>query len=208
MKKIMLLTAGIVLVLSMVLSPAVALAGPPTQPDYGNWNPTGLDLPPAMEDWGLEKALPSSSAPGGEVHIVTDLLAGDGEGWVTFWCQSKVGFQYNIGTTGLDPLSEYSVNAYGVQILIVPEGTPGAVELEPGLWVDFSTLTPVALDLGTFKTDANGRGGVKGVTKLPSGYVYEVAVVVFDGDGVPVLEPGLNPPPFPPTPDTNGFIVY
>ncbi len=205
MKKTMLVAVGIAVIL-MVLSPVAVLAGPPSPPDYGRYNPTDLPGQPP-EEWGVEKAIPSPSAPEGAVRIITDLLAGEGDGWVTFWCQSRLGFQYNIGVTGLDGLSRYSINASGGQILIVPEDTPGAVELEPGLWVDFSTLTPVELYLGTFKTDANGRGGVNGVTKLSSGYVYEVAVVVSDSDGVPVLGPADSPPPFT-GPDTNGFIVY
>lgn len=207
MKKIILVVAGIILL--MALSPAVALAGPPSPPDYGKYNPTDQPGQPP-EEWGVEKVIPIPSAPGGVVRIITDLLTGiesDATGWVTFWCQSNLGFQYNIGVIGLDELSRYSVEASGGQILIVPEGTPGAFELEQGLWVDFSTLTPVELDLGTFKTDANGKGGVNGVTKLPSGYVYEVAVVVSDSNGIPVLGPADSPPPFT-GPDTNGFIVY
>jgi hypothetical protein len=207
MKKIIIVVATIILLTA--LAPAVVLAGPPSPPDYGTYNPTKQpDQPP--EEWGVEKVIPIPSAPGGVVRIITDLLAAidsDASGWVTFWCQSHLGFQYNIGATGLDRLSRYSVEASGVQILIVPVGTPGGTELEPGIWVDFSTLTPITLDLGTFMTDANGRGGVNGVNKLPSGYVYEVAVVVSDSNGVPILGPAESPPPMS-GPDTNGFIVY
>ncbi len=193
--------AIIIAVIAINVFAGAVLAGSPSPPDYGNWNPTGLDLPPIMEEWGLEKALPSSSAPGGEVHIVTDPLVGveSADGWITFWCQSKIGLQYNVGATGLNPLSRYSVQAIGIQATIVPPGTPGAIELGEGLFI----LIPpnqIEIDLGSFKTDANGQGGVKGVEKLPSGYLYEVGTIVFDGDGIPVL--------WSPADDTNGFIVY
>ncbi|MCJ7807230.1 MAG: hypothetical protein MUP73_00670 [Dehalococcoidia bacterium] len=218
MKKIItLVVAGIVLL--MALSPAIALAGPPSPPDYGKYNPTDQPGQPP-EEWGVEKVIPSPSAPGGAVRIITDPLVGlvgtdvpAATGWVTFWCQSKIGFKYNIGTIGLNRLSKYGVTAYGVQIQVVPPGTAGAIEIEPGLWVLLSTSTPVELDLGTFRTDANGSGGVKGVSRLSAGYVYDLTVEVSDGV-TKVLEPGLMLLPSPPNPpntwgpDTNGFTVY
>ena len=198
MKKLVLVLVGVVVLVA--LSTTAAFAGPPSPPDYGTYNPVGLpDQPP--EIWGVEKVIPSHSAPGGAVRIITDPLVGDATGWVTFWCQSKLGFQYNIGAVGLNPLTRYSVKAYGIQIQIVPLGTAGATEIEPGLWVDFTTLTPIEpLDLGTFKTDANGLGGVKGVERLADGYVYDVGTVISDTDGVPLL--------WSPGDDTNGFTVY
>jgi len=197
MKRLMLSVAAISLL--MALSPAVALAGPPSPPDYGNYNPLDLLGPP--ESWGVEKILPSL-APGGQTHIVTDPLIGlpSASGWVTFWCQSKVGFQHNIGATGLEPLSRYSVRAFGIQALIVPPGTPGAIDTGAGFWILLSSISPIELDLGAFKTDANGMGGVKGAAQLPAGYAYDVGTVVFDGAGVPVL--------WSPADDPNGFIVY
>jgi hypothetical protein len=214
-KKIMLVLAGIALLI--VLSPAtVVLAGSPNPPDYGKYNPTDQPGQPP-EEWGVEKVIPIPSAPGGVARIITDPLVGIGSpatGWVTFWCQSNLGFQYNIGVKGLDRLSTYGVRAWGAQIEIVPgPGVYPIVELEPGLWVDLSTTIYIELDLGTFKSDANGLGGVKGVSKLPSGYIYNVAVVVSNSNGVPVLSAAYYPPspgpfPYPPTEDTNGFIVY
>jgi hypothetical protein len=200
MKKTMLVAVGIALILT-ALSPMAVLAGPPSPPDYGTYNPADLPGQPP-EEWGVEKVIPSPSIPGGAVRIITDPLVGipPADGLVTFWCQSRLGFQYNIGATGLDPVSTYSVKAYGVQIIIVTEDTPGAVEIEPDLWVDFSTLTPLELDLGTFRTDANGSGGIKGVAKQSAGYVYDVGTVISDADGTPVL--------WSPSDDTNGFIVY
>lgn len=195
MKRLMLAVATISLL--MALSPAVALAGPPSPPDYGNYNPLGLVGPP--ESWGVEKILPSL-APGGQTHIVTDPLIGpSASGWVTFWCQSKVGFQYNIGATGLNPLSRYSVRAFGIQAIIVPPGTPDAIDTGEGFWI---LIVDPALDLnlGKFMTDANGLGGVKGVAQLPAGYLYDVGTVVFDGAGIPVL--------WSPADDPNGFLVY
>jgi len=198
MKKILLVIYGIMLL--MALSSATVLAGPTSPPDYGKYNPHNLLAPP--EDWGVEKVLPSH-APGGQTHIITDPLVGsDANGWVTFWCQSKIGFQYNIGTySGLNPLSKYSVRAHGVKIQIVPAGTPGGIDTHEGFWIDPTTLTVIEpLELGAFRTDANGLGGVKGVVKLQSGWLYDVGTVVSDIDGHSVL--------WSPADDTNGFIVY
>ncbi len=200
MKKTMFVAVGIALILTALSSVAV-VAGPSSPPNYGKYNPADLPAQPP-EEWGVEKVIPSPSAPGGATRIVTDPLEGlpTADGWVTFWCQSRLGFQYNTGATGLDPLSTYSVKAYGVQIQIVPPGTAGAIEIEPGLWILPSTALSIELDLGTFKTDANGSGGVKGVAQLPAGYAYDVGTVVANADGVPVL--------WSPADDTNGFIVY
>ncbi len=199
MKKTMLVAVGIALLLTALSSVAV-IAGPSSAPNYGRYNPANLpDQPP--EEWGVEKVIPSPSTPGGAVRIITDPLEGPtADGWVTFWCQSRLGFQYDIGATGLDRLSTYSVNAYGVQIQIVPPGTEDAVEIEPGLWILPSTAVPIELDLGTFRTDANGLGGVKGVSRLLAGYVYDVETVISDAGDTPVL--------WSPEDDTNGFTVY
>lgn len=195
------LVAVVIALISTALSSVAVVAGPPSPPDYGKYNPTDLPSQPP-EEWGVEKVIPSPSAPGGAVRIITDPLEGllPADGWVTFWCQSRLGFQYNIGATGLDPVSTYSVKAHGVQIQIVPPGTAGAIEIEPGLWILPSTTLPIELDLGTFRTDANGSGGVKGVSRLPAGYAYDVGTVIADADGDPVL--------WSPGDDTNGFIVY
>ncbi len=194
-----LIAVGIALILTALTSVTV-LAGPPSPPDYGRYNPADLPGQPP-EEWGVEKVIPSPSTPGGAVRIITDPLEGPtAEGWVTFWCQSRLGFQYNIGATGLDPVSTYSVNAYGVQIEIVPPGTAGAVEIEPGLWILPSTAVPIELDLGTFRADGNGSGGVKGVSRLSAGYVYDVLTVISDANDTPVL--------WSPDDDTNGFVVY
>jgi len=179
------------------LSWDTALAGAPTPPDYGQYNPQDLPGPP--EEWGVEKILPSL-APGGQTRIITDPLVGDAaaSGWVTFWCQSTIGFQYNIGTTGLDPLSKYSVHADGIKAVVVAPGTPGAIDTGEGFWI--LIVDTVELHLGTFQTDANGLGGVKGMAKLPTGYVYSVGTVVHDSDDLPVL--------WSPADDPNGFSVY
>jgi hypothetical protein len=208
MKKIKLLLAGIAFLLALAPATGV-LAGSPTSPDYGQYNPTGQpDQPP--ESWGVEKVIPIPSAPGGVVRIITDLLAGiesDATGWVTFWCQSTKGFQYNIGTVGLNPLSTYTVHASGIQAEVVAPNTPGSNYIpSEGIWI--IVIDPALdLDLGSFKTDANGLGGVKGVYKLAAGYLYVVGVVVYDNNDAPVLGPAESPPPMS-GPDTNGFIVY
>ncbi len=198
MKRLSFAVLGIVLL--MALSATAALAGPSAPPNYGTYNPLGLTGQPP-EEWGVEKIIPISSAPGGVARIITDPLVGDSpaSGWVTFWCQSGIGFQHNVGATGLNPLSSYSVHAMGAQLAIVAPFTPGAIYV-PGedLWLLF--VGPIHLDLGTFMTDANGLGGVRGMAQLPAGYVYDVGTVVFDSGGVPVL--------WSPAGDTNGFVVY
>jgi hypothetical protein len=200
MKKTMLLAVGIALILTALSSVAV-VAGPSSPPDYGRYNPANLPGQPP-EEWGVEKVIPSPSTPGGAVRIITDPLVGPppADGWVTFRCQSRLGFQYNIGATGLNPVSRYSVRAEGVRFEFVLEPTGGAIEIEPGLWILPWTLAPVELDLGTFRTDANGSGGVRGVSRLPAGYAYDVGTVISNADGDPVL--------WSPIDDTNGFIVY
>ena len=202
MKKRVVLAIVLGTILSLTTSSAV-FAGSPSPPDYGIPNPIDLE---GVGDW-VEKALPST-------HIVTDPLSPvedgpDAEGWVTFWCESTLGFQYNIGTTGLERLSWYSVKTYGVKLQIVSEGTPDAVEIEDGLWVLWPPVVMEPLDLGTFKTDVNGSGGVRGVARLQGGYAYMIWGQIFDISGDPVLV--LESPPGPDWPgpgDPNGFLVY
>jgi hypothetical protein len=196
-KKIMLLVLGVVLLIA--LSPAVVFAGPPSPPDFGNYNP--LDLPGPPESWGVEKIIPPLSAPGGSVHIITDPLEAtgidpDATGWVTFWCQSKIGFHYHIGASGLDPLSRYSVRAFGIQAIVVPPGTPGAIDTGEGFWI--LIVGSLDLDLGAFKTDANGLGTVRGIEKLANGF-YGLVVEVTDAGGDIVLDSSA---------DDQGFLVY
>ena len=197
-KKILLLVLGLVLLLT--LFPATVLAGPPEGPNYGKNDPHELwdtEFPfGTPEEIGLEKIQPSSSAPGGEVHIVTDPLAEVGTerlvyaGWVTFWCQSKIGFQYNIGTE-LDDLSRYIVEAQPLDEFFQDEGDP--------------------IVLGSFQTDVNGMGGVRGVHKLEDGpYEFEVRVYEYDDDtkGDQVLEAGREIVPIFQPIDYIGFVVY
>jgi hypothetical protein len=200
MRKTMLMALGLAFLLT-ALSSAAVLAGPSSPPDYGKYNPANLPGQPP-EEWGVEKVIPLPVAPGGAVRIITDPLIGSApaDGWVTFWCQSHLGFQYNIGAAGLDPISTYSVEADGVQIQIVAPGTVGAIEVEPGLWILPSSALPIELGLGTFVTDANGSGGVKGVARLPAGYVYDITTVISNSDDEPILSSPYD--------DTNEFIVY
>jgi len=219
MKKIMLLIAVVVLV--MALSPATALAGPPTPPKYGKWNPIPELVPPppplppgwTWETLGVEKVKPLHGVPTGEsVRIIKDPLTDPGAvevpdpppGWVSFWCQSNIGFQYHIGANGLDPNSTYTVTS-SMDILrpaiVVDPGPPvvyepGAFEFEPGFFV--VKIGEVSLDLGTLHTDANGLGSVQGIEKLAPG-LYELVVEVIDGDDNPILDGELDP---------QGFMVY
>jgi flagellar basal body-associated protein FliL len=92
-KRIMLLIAATVLL--MALSTTVVFAGSASPPNYGKVDPVGIwpsYMPPLSELTGVEKVFPSSPAPGGQIHIITDplIVVGDdtdASGWVTFWCQ-------------------------------------------------------------------------------------------------------------------------
>jgi hypothetical protein len=108
-------------------------------------------LNPVLDAGGVGKCLPATipwSSDG--VRVVTDPLVGTGAaaGWVTFWCQSTMGFRFSVGVVGLAPNSVYEVTATG----------------------GFGTIA-------TLHTDANGSGIVGGIVKLPAGG-YEVAVSV------------------------------
>jgi len=204
-KKIVFLIAATVLLLA--LSTTVVFAGSASPPNYGKVDPVGIwpsYMPPLSALTGVEKVFPSSPAPGGQIHIITDPLIpvgddADASGWVTFWCQSQIGFQYNIGATGLDPLSRYSVEANGIKGQIVPPSTPGAIDSGEGFY--YVVVDPAYhLDLGILKADANGLGGVKGVIQLESGCLYILWTAVRDSSGALVLGSPVD--------DPNAFVVY
>jgi hypothetical protein len=205
-KKIMLVAVGIILLLALSSTPV--LAGSPNPPNYGTVDPVKIwpsYLPPLTDPSmsGVEKVIPIPNAPGGQVHIITDPLVlvddeGDASGWVTFWCQSQIGFQYNIGATGLNRLSTYQVYSAGFDYLLAAEGDEGAVYIGEGMWG--IPQPPLGLDLGTLKTDADGSGGVKGVAKLSSGHIYILWTIVNDGTNTTVLGS--------PEDDPNDFVVY
>jgi hypothetical protein len=69
MKKTMLVAVGIALIL-MASSSVAVVAGPPSPPNYGKYNPADLPSQPP-EEWGVEKVIPSPSAPGGAVRTIT-----------------------------------------------------------------------------------------------------------------------------------------
>lgn len=122
----------------------VAAAGPPAPPSYGD--PAGQQNPQGLDHcWHPDpvKCLRTGWASGDEVHIVADPFAGDGTGVVTFWCQSIVGFKYQIWVADLAPRTTYTVTTVG-------------------------SLTTT---LGTFRTDPAGYGTLNGLLKLdPGGY--------------------------------------
>lgn len=138
----------------------VAAAGPKAPPDYGVQNPQGLE-----HCWHPDpvKCFTTGWASGDEVHIVADPLVGDGTGVVTFWCQSIVGFKYQIWVEGLAPKATYTVTAVG----------------------SFSTT------LGTFRTDPAGYGTLNGLLKLAPGGYY-VILEVRDANGTVVLRGPAN----------------
>jgi hypothetical protein len=205
-KKIIIIIA--VIVLSMALFPTAVFAGSPSPPNYGTIDPTKIwppYLPPLTDPSmaGVEKVIPAPKAPGGQIHIITDPLVPvgddvDANGWVTFWCQSQIGFKYNIGATGLNRLSTYHVYSVGPDFLLAAEGDPGAIDVGEGMWG--IPQPPIALDLGTLKTDAKGSGGVNGVAKLSSGHLYILWTIVNDGTSATILGS--------PQDDPNAFVVY
>ena len=140
------------LALALALALSVAATGPvfggaPAPADYGTENPTGQqDCPPAsgLPYDGIEKCFPVGWGLG-FVHIVTDPIAANG--WVTFWCQSRIGFQYRVGVFDLEPKATY-------EIWLGPPGHP-----EHYL-------------LGRILTDPRGNGTVSGVLKFAPGEYY------------------------------------
>ena len=169
--------------LGLLVSVSPVLAGPPGPPTRGVMEPAsdGCPWPDVANDFlaaeGVLKCLPAqipwSVAPNPEggldsgVRIVADPLAavdGSGaEGWFVFWCQSRVGLQYQVIVTGLAPLTVYGVHVEGLSFT-----QAGA--------------TPVAYHLGQLRTDANGSGALGGVLRLDSGG-YEFDIFVGDGSG-------------------------
>lgn len=139
---------------------ATATAGPQAPPDYGVQNPQGLD-----HCWHPDpvKCFTTGWADGDEVHIVADPLevvgTTDEKGMVTFWCQSIVGFKYQVWVSDLEPSSTYTV----------------------------TTVGSITTTLGTFRTDPAGYGVLNGMLKLdPGGYFLILQVrdatnaVVYD----------------------------
>jgi hypothetical protein len=179
-KKIFVVLAAVI-ALVLVVSPVAVFAGPPNPPNYGVVDPVGID-PGLYGD--EEKIIPAPNSAEGQIHIVTDYLLDNSNqdgGWVTFWCSSTVGFQYNIGAYDLEPLSVFAVNADGIELTFDPNGP---IEIEG---VHFSLVGLVELDLGNLYTDANGLGGVNGIQTLAPD-VYELFVRVTDSDSNVVLE--------------------
>ena len=206
-----------IIALSLVLAPTTVLAGSPSTPNYGVVDPVKItNLPPEWM-YDVEKIIPAFKAPGGQIRVVMDGLAatpdgGSASGTIVFWCQSTVGFQYNIVTSGLDAISRYTVEGSGIkaQPIAPPAGAnpgdpstwPPNVFFAEGTW--FQIVNLVHLDLGSFRTDSNGLGGVKGAIKLDPGYLYDISVVVSDAEGAIVLGPAIEGG----VADTTGFIVY
>jgi hypothetical protein len=134
----------------------VAVAGPPGPPSFGVMEPASNACPwpdflnPVLDAGGVGKCLPASIAwSENGVRVVTDPLVGTGgaAGWVTFWCQSTMGFRFSVGAVGLAPTTTYAVTATG-----------------------FGTIAAL-------HTDANGGGVVGGIVKLPpGGYDVAVSV--------------------------------
>lgn len=136
---------------AMILAGAgIATAGPKAPPSFGVQNPQELEhcLHPDPV-----KCFTAGWADGEEVHIVADPIEVVGtsteKGIVTFWCQSIVGFKYQIWVSDLEPRSTYTVTTVG----------------------SFATT------LGTFRTDPAGYGTLNGLLKLPPGEYYLILQV-------------------------------
>lgn len=144
----------------LLMSTSGAFAGPRVPPNFGVQNPQGLE-----HCWHPDpvKCFTTGWADGKEVHIVADPIevvgTTDERGIVTFWCQSNIGFKYQLWLSELEPMSTYSVTTVG----------------------DFVTT------LGTFRTDPAGYGALNGILKLDPGEYYvmlqvrdDVGAVVYD----------------------------
>lgn len=154
------LVVAVGLAAMIVASAGIATAGPKAPPNFGVQNPQGLD-----HCWHEDpvKCFQTGWSGDEEVHIVADPIEVPGtfdvKGVVTFWCQSIVGFKYQIWVSELDPKSIYTVTTAGA----------------------------VVTTLGSFRTDPNGYGTLNGVLKLPAGGYY-VMLQVRDSTGTIVLD--------------------
>lgn len=183
-RRVALLVAGVMLALLVNVPPA--LAGPssaPTRgilepatdacpwPDFYNDITASLKCLPTKIPWSVVEHDGITSAG---VRVVADPLeavdGSDASGTLLFWCQFRAGFSYQIRVTGLEPLATYSVHAAG------------------GGFV--AGVGPVMIHevLGTFTTDANGRGVFNGLLRLDKGG-YELDVTILDGDGARLSVP-------------------
>ncbi len=151
---------GLGLVAMMLASSGMATAGPKAPPNYGVQNPQELE-----DCWHPDpvKCFTTGWADGGEVHIVADPIevvgTTDEKGIVTFWCQSIVGFKYQISVADLEPRATYTVTTVGT----------------------------VVTTLGSFRTDPAGYGVLNGLLKLPPGG-YHLILQVRDATGTVVLD--------------------
>lgn len=167
-------TAFVCLLVLAIVGMVPGAAAAPKQPaDHGVMEPgsDGCPWPDEFNEFleaeGVEKCLPGqipwTHIEGFEetgIRIVSDPLVpaeGDAAGWVTFWCQFRVGLKYQIGVTGLEPHTEYAVTAEGFRFL---------PEFELVNWT-----------LGTLRTDAHGGAVLNGVLRLsPGGYELDINV--------------------------------
>jgi hypothetical protein len=159
---------------AIVVLPAMVLAGPGGEPDFGTTDPLDANpntyfspapgvvftgscpWPNSIDQFLPEvgKCLPTAVAWSTDgVRIVSDPLAGEGTGQFTFWCQTRTGLRFIVTVQGLTPMTTYSVTAHD---LIADEhvGT-----------------------IATLRTDAQGNGVVGGTVGLePGGYDWEIHV--------------------------------
>lgn len=144
----------------MVAGVGIATAGPKAPPSFGVQNPQELE-----HCWHPDpvKCFTTGWADGDEVHIVADPIEPVGtnveKGVVTFWCQSIVGFKYQIWVSDLEPGARYTV----------------------------TTVGSLSETLGTFRTDPHGYGTLNGLLKLPPGEYY-VVLQVRDATGTVVYD--------------------
>ena len=144
----------------MLAGSTMATAGPKAPPSYGVQNPQGLE-----HCWHPDpvKCFTTGWSGDEEVHIVADPIEVVGtdqaSGMVTFWCQSILGFKYQIWVEDLEPKATYTV----------------------------TTVGSFAATLGQFRTDPAGYGTLNGLMKLPPGGYY-LMLQIRDGDGTVVLD--------------------
>lgn len=167
MRRVTRLCISAAAVAALLLVPTAALAGPRSTPDFGVKNPQNLgcsrDSVKCMTaGWHIDD---ETGERGAEVHIVDDPLEGEGDasGSVIFWCQSIVGFKYQLSVEGLAPSQVFTVT------------------------VKHNFTKDDLGVLGTFRTDPNGYGTLNGVRPLDGGH-YAYVLEVTDSDGQVVLD--------------------
>ena len=184
MKKLIVAVFGVLLLVSLVATPALA--------DPGTF---------------VFKNAPKWVGEQDHRAMVTDPLVstsgGTESGYTRFPCQSKEGFEYSIGVHGLAAHTTYTVRAIS-----------RALAFEPGYGLLPTSDGPgIVYPLGTIRTGVDGDGEVSGLVPLAATHpflpfgLYEWDIQVIDASANVVLQ---NPIGVPGSPDDDpvGLQVF